>query len=350
MPLPYSVVIATRNRQKELSVSLPLILSQQPPPNDIIVIDSSDDFSLTEKLVGTLCNISNAAYTVQRSRPGAALQRNCGAALARSPIVFLPDDDILWYPGVAAQVIELFERDQERRVVGVVCAESFEPPNGVKPVNRVRCGKLCGKRVSTVQRARRIFEDLVCPHPFRTLGQSLWRAWHVAPGFLNRNIVPVEWGSLGRMAIRTELLRCTPIEEALGRYSLYEDVDLSFRLMRKGMLLGLRTAAVFHDQAPHTRADAWELGVIGILNFAFAVCRNSPPASLARRQVKRYAWIKAQKYRQNRIRYHAALAALKQIDGLLTARETDVLHVYRSLQHSLFSAAIKKATFTQDNE
>ncbi len=75
--LEFAVVIATRNRKSVLQLSLPLMLKQERPPGQLIVVDASDDHEEVKTMVegivaGTHCR---PELQVIRSEAGSAHQR-----------------------------------------------------------------------------------------------------------------------------------------------------------------------------------------------------------------------------------------------------------------------------------
>ena len=340
--IPYSVVVATRNRVRELSLSIPLIAGQQPPPVEIVVVDSSDDHEVVRATVAGMIARSRVTGRVIRSAPGASRQRNLGLRSVTAPIVFFPDDDVLWFPGMAAAVMRIYALDPCERIGGVVAAEAYAPPAGVHPVNRQSRGTArAAQWAQRRDRARRIIEDQLAPNPFRTIGRRIWRTWDVPRWLQEENAVLVEWASLGRVSFRTSVARRLLIDDVLGQYPLFEDVDLSFRVMQKNLLLGARHARIFHDASPAARADVYEMGVISILNLAYVTCCYAPPRSRARRQLYRYAMLKMLRYWtaarfswQDR-RVHGAMSAYKNIEPLVRAECKDTRKIYASLRMEL---------------
>ena len=130
--LRFDIVIATRNRQSILKLSIQTMLSQSRLPHRFIVVDSSDDHSEVQQIVKNAVGAGMAGVDLQviRSASGAAYQRNLGLSYVQSPVVFFPDDDVFWFPGVAEAVMRIYERDTEEIVGCVGPADSPIYPPG----------------------------------------------------------------------------------------------------------------------------------------------------------------------------------------------------------------------------
>lgn len=86
-----SAVIPTRNRVSYLSRTLQTLLNQTRPPDEILVIDASDDKSEVERMKTYFEGCSIQWYY---SPPSVCVQRNIGIRNASGEWIFLCDDDI----------------------------------------------------------------------------------------------------------------------------------------------------------------------------------------------------------------------------------------------------------------
>lgn len=132
------------------------MLSQSRPPVQLIIIDSSDEHQATVETVVESTGVHPVDLTILQSEKGVTLERNLSLPLIDHPVVFFPDDDSIWFPGVASAILDDCEADLEKRIAAV-----------------------CG----------------------------------------------VEWTAGFLMSFRTEVIRQVGFDEALSRYSLFEDID-----------------------------------------------------------------------------------------------------------------------------
>lgn len=335
-PTRYDVVIATRNRPDVLRVSIPLLLEQSVPPSQLIVIDSSDDHRPVRDAVLAATARARIPVVVEHAAPSAAAQRNRGVELVRSPVVFFPDDDSLYFPDTADRILRVYESDKEQAIGGVCAAESPLPPPKSGLV--VAAGTDMDFRDRFKQRfahTRARIEKKVFPDPFVLWGQHCIRNSVIPEWFVDHDVVPVEWMTGFRMTFRTETIRKIGFGSYLGRYSLFEDTLASFEVWKNQMVVGARRAKIFHYKAPGRRTGGTESGIQQILNRACIVVKNAPPGSLARRRLKRYARYKIAQYtlgargQYGRERLIGARRAAAMIDRLLAAEPDQIVETYQ---------------------
>jgi len=118
------VVIATRNRPRELRDALAALRRLDPPPGAIVVADSASGDA-----EGTGAAAREArARLVRCDRPGLSLARNTGAAASGTPFVaFLDDDcrvDASWLDGIRRG----FEDDRVAIVTGGFAPAELDTP------------------------------------------------------------------------------------------------------------------------------------------------------------------------------------------------------------------------------
>ncbi len=97
--LEFDIVLATRNRQQVLQLSIPLMLAQNRLPRRFIVVDASDDHSAVRRVVqDAFERTKTRAQLLILESPiaGSSYQRNIGLQYVESPVVIFPDDDVLW--------------------------------------------------------------------------------------------------------------------------------------------------------------------------------------------------------------------------------------------------------------
>lgn len=285
--LDFDIVIATRNRQSVLPLSLRTMLSQSRLPRHLIVVDSSDDHSevrqIVESAVGTIDGRIDSQ--IIRSERGLTYQRNVGLKRVQSPVVFYPDDDALWFPGVAEAVMKIYEQDREGIVGCVAQEDSPVPPPGI--IERTATPY----RVSLRDRFSRLTMPITHPLDARIFPDPMFPAdkwmdmWGAKnhPGWLD----PEEGRLCGpvtgfRMTYRTDVLRkMGGFDENLGQYSLFEDSDASIGSFKEKINVVARRAKTFHYRHPAARTNGAEFGMMSILNRTYIVCKHSPPGSTA---------------------------------------------------------------------
>jgi len=334
----YDVVIATRNRRDALKLSIPLILGQSHKPRRLIVVDASDDHKGARQTVVDAHGRSSVEVEILHCRPNLPHQRNVALGLVESPVVMFPDDDSLWWPGVAEAIMRIYEQDVKGDIGGVCGREMNQPPPGVdiasRNVYKLRIADRIRKRIEGV---RHKFDQRFCPDPLWVHGKS---CWHVRPfpEWLHQiDAALVEFMAGFRMSFRTEVIRKYGFDEDLGAnvgYAAYEDADASFKVLQEKLLVGAHDAHVYHHKAPGRRANAFDLGFILLFNRAYIICRYSPPGSLARAALKRFALYKMSQYmldigsQWGRERVRGTSAAMKMMRQLLDAPASLLRQMY----------------------
>jgi glycosyltransferase involved in cell wall biosynthesis len=320
----YSIVIATRNRLKALRLSIPRMLAQTCPPKQLIIVDSSDDHPSIKKAVREVAGAKPIPLIIIQSERGSSLQRNVGLALVDQPIIFFPDDDAIWFPGVAESIVTVYHHDTEHAISAVCAVESTTPPDDF-PL------KKAGYKMSHSERLkqrlallRAKIEDRFVPDPTRVLGHSFLGSV-VLPSWLEaKNVVPVETMTGFRMTFRSAVIRQFGFDTNLRRYSLYEDRDASLGAWRTGAVVAAKQAQVFHYKSPERRDDGYRMGVARLLNLAYVIAKHSPIGHPCRAGTLRFCRYTTFLYRvstrdsNGRERYRGAKAALAEIPAFCT--------------------------------
>jgi glycosyltransferase involved in cell wall biosynthesis len=128
--MSYDCVIATRNRINAVKMSIPLILKQGISPNRLIVIDASDNHDSVRTEVNGISQRLGFENTVVVKSDAANLarQRNIGLQFVQAPVVMFPDDDSMWHPGFASNVLKIYKADVRGQVGGVSGLGVLTPP------------------------------------------------------------------------------------------------------------------------------------------------------------------------------------------------------------------------------
>jgi hypothetical protein len=293
LSIPYDVAIVTRNRPGILSLSLPTVLSQDPPPASCCVVDSSDDPTENQKEVADIAqDFPSVPLTHCISPPGIFLQRKTGASLGSSPILFFPDDDSLLLPGAAKAVLDVYEADKLGVLGAVMMGESPQPPPSVSLESADSITKNPIKRLAYRLGAFRAdLEDSLAPNPVRMLGErltleSLQRLRLDKPGALDW--LTQAGGKLDRnlqgfrMTFRRDVFSECRAAGSLTGYSLYEDEITAMEVLQKRLIAEAPEGMTYHHRAAGGRLSAFSAGVHMALNLAFLVFTFCPPGSRER--------------------------------------------------------------------
>jgi len=253
-PLPgVSVVICTKGRPRELKTAVASVLRQDVAPVEIIIVDASDDDE-TERVVdaGFTCGIPAAGLRVPikyiRDRSWLTRQRNVGARAATGDIVQFLDDDIVLRPGYLRELAGAYaERPEVGGAMGVIEENARRKPGGtflerLFMLNRVLDGNM--------QRS----------------GLPTWLA--------DAEDVTVVDHLNGCMSFRREVFDEFASDETLGGYGVMEDIDLSYRVGRKWVLVVVPRARMSHRVAPGGRISTGGLIATKVYNHYYLFRKN----------------------------------------------------------------------------
>ena len=288
--LTYDAVIATRNRAEALVLSIPLLIGQSRQPEQIIVIDSSDDPEPVAKAVEQATAGWTGTTICVHSDPGLPYQRNLGLRHVTAPVVLFPDDDSLLFPDAAERMLEIYESDTDEVVAGVCAAEADAPPPGVLE------GAGYGMTGAHVREARhrglrnRLEKNLSFLKPQLFLGRTLTGRFGRPDWLTAKNAVIVEYMTGFRMSFRTDAIRRQGFDEALGGYALDEDVDASFVAAQSGLLIGARDAKIYHHRFPSGRGNGARLGRMEVLNRLYVGLKHATADAAPNGTARKMRW------------------------------------------------------------
>jgi hypothetical protein len=140
------------------------------------------------------------------------------------------------------------------------------------------------------------------------------------------------------MSFRTDIIRKSKFDEALGGYAFCEDLDASLNVMHNHLIVRSLDARVYHCLAFGKRVEGIESGMMNILNRAYIVYKHHVPGSKRRCQLKRYSYYKLARYllqihtHYGRHRVLGAFRALLRISILLNTPREELTDRYVKLR------------------
>jgi len=105
-----SAVICTYNRYDVLDKAIESLMSQSLPSVEfeILIIDNSPDFDVSQKVKDAYSDIENLRYVIEKI-PGLSNARNVATQLAKSDFVAFLDDDAIASPQWLEKILEAIE-------------------------------------------------------------------------------------------------------------------------------------------------------------------------------------------------------------------------------------------------
>lgn len=265
----WALGIATYNRRDVLMQCLKLAANQTRPPEEIAVVDASQDWEQTRDLVMSELapQYPGIEWKYEKAtRPSAAVQRNQASALCSADVVFLFDDDSFMYPDAAEELMKLYDADVDQQVAGVAAALAAKPPSEAadeKAVEEIEAARVAPtvKHYSPI--AKFVRNLLNADHMFVPYDEAF--PSHAVP----ESLADLSVGRRQLMAGMTMTARRSWIVDERFSEILAdrgpEDSDVSYRLSRRGAVLTALKAKVFHVGSPSGRFSSFSREALGYL-------------------------------------------------------------------------------------
>ena len=108
MNLSVTVVIPTRNRVRELKDCLTSVLSQSHLPDEVIIVDSSEN-NHTRELVEEMKKDMKISLKYIFTSPGLVHQKKVGVENSKGEIIFFLDDDVILDKDFVKEIMRVFQ-------------------------------------------------------------------------------------------------------------------------------------------------------------------------------------------------------------------------------------------------
>jgi GT2 family glycosyltransferase len=234
-----SIIVATKNRPKELSTLLmPTLLAQTRAPEQIIIVDQSSGDSTKKVIESCEESIGNGRsstpqilYLYETHHRGAASARNSAIERAETDILVFLDDDVLLDPDFLQELLAVYEQYPNAGGVSGVVTNYSRPSFPLRTMRRLFwIGPFHDERQPIYWNA----ESLRAHKPFRVR----------------------KFGG-GVMSVKRTALNGDRFDDCY-RGAGAEDVDLSWRLSERHLLLITPRARLVHVRTDTGRAqDHW---------------------------------------------------------------------------------------------
>jgi GT2 family glycosyltransferase len=211
LTVPISVVIASKDRARDIVRCIEGLRASRAAPAQVIVVDQTATRY-------TLPEIAGLIHLHDPTLSGLTEARNASIPHLTAPGVFFIDDDVVVEPDCLARLADAFARHPE--AVGFQCLD-LEPHQE---------GKLTALLSKVFERG------FFCKQPVTREGRTALR-----------------WIGGFAMAFRAELLQKERFDEQLRGYAFGEDWEFSHRARRYGSLCNADGAFVRHHFSPVNR-------------------------------------------------------------------------------------------------
>lgn len=244
----FAVIIATRDRPKDLQMCIESIFQQSLLPEELIVVDSSmpKNRNQNREYLKLFNNKSVSLLLLETDRHSLPYQRNLGIERATGEFVFFFDDDVVLLEGFFEEMIGVFVQ-YERTVMGLGgVAVNDMPTSFLNQIARIIFlpGSAYSKYAQGVQRSGFGYR--------KSAGCERLQSVQALTGYC--------------MGYRIEVLRHFQFDENLKGYALCEDLEFSYRVSEKYPLYRLVNAKIIHQKSPVNRLDNENLKKMFIQN------------------------------------------------------------------------------------
>jgi GT2 family glycosyltransferase len=251
-----SVIICTRNRFDDFTKTLPSITAQTRLPDELIVVDSSDEKRLEAYLTSAKMPFPVRYFHTQ---PGLTLQRNHGIRECSSDLIFFFDDDVDLDANYLAEVEKVFANDTSREIGAVG-------------------GKMIGKSPLSARIKLEQFTFYALRFIFGVVGTRNGKFYPSGmPSHPHKNQPSgyIECLSGCCMAFRREVFEKAKFDEALAHYGLMEDVDISKQTIDAGYKIYYQTSAMLiHNESPMNRIKVQQWAEMSVVNYDYLFCKS----------------------------------------------------------------------------
>lgn len=246
-----SVIICTRNRSDDFTKTLPSIAAQTRLPDELIVVDSSDEKKLEAYLTSVKLPFPVRFFHTQ---PGLTLQRNHGIRECKNDLLFFFDDDVELDKNYLAEVEKVFANDANHEIgaVGGKIIEKSHLPARIK------------LEQFTYYVLRRIFGVV------GTRNGKFYLSGMPSHPHQNQPSGYIECLSGCCMAFRRAVFEKAKFDEALAHYGLMEDVDISKQTLDAGYKIYYQASATLvHNESPMNRLKVRQWAEMSVVNYDY---------------------------------------------------------------------------------
>lgn len=293
--LQWGLVIATKDRLDILVTCVELALTQTRPPMEVVVADSSADWSKHAEIIGDVVRRFPGIRFVyeQGQAPSLTVQRNQAIARSTADILFMIDDDSLMHPDCAAHIMAGYEADTAGVLGGIQASLSPDVPQGAQVSqarkqtgNDVSAGGANTRKRKTLltrlgQWAKRYvllmnMEEMFIPYRMNQGGRAAFVNPPALPPELTRcALVPATLFHGCRMTYRRAVIAKHQFDPLLLYYCPGEDVDASYRVSGSAQLATAQSALLHHYTASSGRIDRYKTTILSTLNQGVMLSRHA---------------------------------------------------------------------------
>lgn len=254
-----TIIIPTKNRPKEIIDCLESILVQSILPQEIVIVDAGDGYTLKEELKKLRLGRYGISLKHITADTSTAQARNIGADHAKSEYLFFLDDDVVLDTNYIKEILRVFQLYPKGKVGGVT-------------------GKIVQFGREIIFRGGILYHLFASAFLLGRYGNGRFQS-SGAPTLIRPSTNQItECGFLFgcSMAFRKEVFLEFKGDEAFRGYSSGEDLDLSYRVSRKYTNYYNPSAKMIHKMSQAARQDRYQISKMKVRNLFYIFSKNLP--------------------------------------------------------------------------
>lgn len=253
MQVPVSAIIPTYNRSEVLLATLQSIADQNTHPDEIIIIDASNDTS-TKEILNGIKNLESEIRWEKADEKGAAAQRNQGVILAKQEFIMFMDDDIILEENCIERLWNAINKNENiGGVNAMITNQKYNVP-----------GKITLFMFQLMKDIK--FNNYA--------GKCIGPAWNILPSDADElpDINEVDWLNTTCTLYRKQNLPNPAFSSHFKGYSIFEDLALSLIVGKNSKLLNIKNAKIFHDsQIGEYKKNHFKMSKMELVNRYFVM-------------------------------------------------------------------------------
>lgn len=288
--LSWSACIATLNRHDVLMVALTHVLRQTRAPDQIIIIDTSDNWQEGKARAEEILAAHESAAAIElcyQTSPvrSSATQRNLAISLSRTDIVFMIDDDSFLHDNCAAALMEVYEADTAEAVAGIGALlvdenPAAQPGSAGAALDRKQTGRVIldriARQVLNTRLGRWINREILFQSAeMLFLRYDEPRKHQIPPALAHLDVDATPFMPGSGMSLRRKISDVEQFDTALRYYAAFEDLDMAYRIARHGAVLRANGARLHHFEAAAGRIKRQKAITFQLLNMAIFLKRHA---------------------------------------------------------------------------
>jgi GT2 family glycosyltransferase len=258
MDAKIALIIATKDRPKELHNLLSSLKTQSRPPDQVIIVDGGR--LPADRVIQAFRTLPTIYLAL--SPPSAARQRNAGVDRADrdADLIGFLDDDVVLEAGALEAMLSFWEKAPRDLGGAAFNHKNHAPLN----MNRLQASR-CSERLGLYGRRK---------------GGVFLSGFQSMIGYTERPDY-TQWLPSTAVVWRKEVIQANRFDEWFSGYSYLEDLDFSYRVGKAFRLAVAPEALYRHDPAPSGRGSGRVFGTREVLNRIHFV-KKYPELSLWR--------------------------------------------------------------------